>query len=60
MEIYMDNFTIYGATFEEEKTNLEMVLKRCQGYRLSLNSDKYFMMMEEGVVLGHFILFKGI
>lgn len=29
MEIYMDDFTIYGTTFEEEKSNLEKVLKRC-------------------------------
>lgn len=60
MEIYMDDFTIYGTTFEEEKSNLEMVLKRYQDYNLSLNSEKYLMMMEEGVVLGHFISSKGI
>ena len=53
-------FIIYGATFEEAKENLETVLKRCQDYNLSLNSEKYFMMMEEGVVLGHFISSKGI
>ncbi len=27
MEIYMDDFTIYGVTFEEEKANLETILK---------------------------------
>ena len=56
----MDDFTIYGSNFEEEKGNLEMVLKRCQDYNLSLNSEKCFMMMGEGVVLDHFILSRGI
>ena len=56
----MDDFTVYGATFEEAKENLEMVLKRCQDYNLSLNSEKFFMMMEEVVVLGHYISSKGI
>ena len=51
----MDDFTAYGTNFEEAKANLEKVLQRCQDYNLSLNSEKFFMMMEEGVVLGHFI-----
>ena len=55
----MDDFTVYGTTFEEVKANLEIVLKRCQDYNLSLNSEKEIMMME-GVVLGHFISSKGI
>ena len=38
---------------KEAQDNLEKVFKRCQGYNLSLNSEKCYMMMEEGVVLGH-------
>ena len=60
MVIYMHEFTIYGDTFEEAKANVEITLKICQDYKLSLNSEKYFMMMEEGVVLDHFISSKGI
>ena len=60
MEIYMDYFTIYWTTFDEAKANLEKVLKICQDYNLSLNSEKYFMMIEERVALGHFISSKGI
>ena len=56
----MDEFTTYGTTFEEAKANLEKVLRWCQDYNRSLNSKKFFMMMEEGVVLGHFISPKGI
>lgn len=60
MEICMDDFTAYGTTFEEAKINLEKFLKRCQEYNISLNSEKCFMMMKEGVVLGHFISSQGI
>ena len=42
MEIYTDDFTIYGTTFEEEKTNLENVLSRCLDYNHSLNSEKNY------------------
>ena len=29
MEIYMNDFNVYGATFEEARENLETSLKRC-------------------------------
>lgn len=60
VEIYMDDFTTHGTTFEEAQANLEKVLKICQEYNLSLNSEKCYMMMEEGVVLGHYLSSFGI
>jgi hypothetical protein len=30
MEVFMDNFSIYGKTFEDCLANLDKVLKRCQ------------------------------
>jgi len=30
VEVYMDDFTVYGNTFEEALENLEKVLKRCK------------------------------
>lgn len=55
MEIYVDDFIAYGGTFEEALKNLEKVLQRCEDHNLSLNTKKCFMMMREGVVLGHYI-----
>ena len=55
----MDEFT-YGVTYEEALANLEKVLKRCKEKKLSLNSEKCFMMMQEGIVLGHHISQVGI
>ena len=56
----MDDFTTFGVTFEEVMKNLEIFLIRCQEHNLTLNSEKYFMLMQEGVVLGHFISTVGI
>lgn len=56
----MDDFTTYGGDFDEALKNLGKVLQRCEDQNLSLNSEKYFMMMHEGVVLGHYISHKGI
>jgi hypothetical protein len=60
MEIFMDDFTPYGVSFEEVLQNLEKVLKRCIQAHLSLSTKKCHMMMSEGVVLGHFISSQGI
>ena len=37
MEIFMDDFTVYGTDFEECLKNLEAVLKRCFEHSPVLN-----------------------
>ena len=37
MEIFMDDFTVYGSSFEHCLQNLGIVLQRCQDKNLSLN-----------------------
>eukprot|EP00253_Pinus_taeda_P026296 PITA_26296 len=60
LEIFMDDFTPYGTTFEDALQNLEKVLKRCIEAHLALSTQKCHMMMNEGIVLGHFVSFLGI
>ena len=60
VEVYIDDFTVYGNTFEEALTNLEKVLKRCKEENLSLSHEKCFRMFTEGIVLGHHISGNGI
>ena len=60
MEIFMDDFTPYGKDFEEALENLKKVLIHCEQTQLSLGTEKFDMMMSEGVVLGHFISASGI
>ena len=49
MEIFMDDFTPYGVSFEEALQNLEKVLIQCIQAHLSLSIEKCHMMMSEGV-----------
>ena len=53
MEIFMDDFSVYGSIFENCLENLEIVLKRCQDRSLALNWEKCHFMVTEGIVLGH-------
>jgi hypothetical protein len=60
MEVFMDDFSIYGKTFEDYMANLDKVLKRCQMANLVLNWEKCHFVVREGIVHGHKILKKGI
>ncbi|RVW86149.1 Retrovirus-related Pol polyprotein from transposon 297 [Vitis vinifera] len=60
MEVFMDDITIYGSTFEECLVNLEAVLNRCIEKDLVLNWEKCHFMVQQGIVLGHIISKKGI
>ena len=40
MEIFMDDFSVYGSSFENCLENLETVLQRCQDKNLALNWEK--------------------
>jgi hypothetical protein len=60
MEVFMDDFSIYGKTLECCLANLDKGLKRCQMADLVLNWEKCHFMVREGIVLGHKISEKGI
>jgi hypothetical protein len=60
VEVYMDNFTVYGNTFEEAISNLEKVLIHCQESNLSLSHEKCKMLLTEGILLGHHLSVEGI
>ncbi|WVZ21467.1 hypothetical protein V8G54_008789 [Vigna mungo] len=59
MEVFMDDFTVFGASFDECLGNLEKVLKKCIETDLVLNFEKCHFMVNEGIVLGHVISEKG-
>ncbi|XP_019087584.1 PREDICTED: uncharacterized protein LOC109127402 [Camelina sativa] len=60
VEVFMDDFSVYGDSFSSCLTNLCRVLKRCEETNLVLNWEKCHFMVEEGIVLGHKISEKGI
>ncbi|CAM8884756.1 unnamed protein product [Rhodiola kirilowii] len=60
IEIFMDDFTIYGNTFDACLDNLSTVLARCVSMNLVLNYEKCHFMVTHGTVLGHVISQEGI
>ena len=60
MEIFMDDFSVYGSSFESYLENLENVLHRCKEKNLALNWEKCHVMVTEGIVLGHKIYVVGL
>ncbi|XP_073138515.1 uncharacterized protein [Henckelia pumila] len=60
LEVFMDDFTIYGDSFEDCLSNLALVLKRCVETNLVLNSEKCYFMVGQGIVLGHVVSSKGM
>ncbi|GJR64616.1 reverse transcriptase domain-containing protein [Tanacetum coccineum] len=53
MEVFMDDFSIFGDSFDLCLSNLEKMLKRCEDTNLVLNWEKCHFMFREGIVLGH-------
>ena len=60
MEVFMDDFSVYGGTFDQCLINLDKMLKRCTETNLMLNWEKCRFMVTEGIVLGHKISREGI
>ena len=60
IEVFMDDFSVIGSTFENYLHNLTLVLKRCMETNLVLNWEKCHFMVREGIVLGHRISGRGI
>src|SRR3954462_12565680 len=60
MEVFMDDFSVFGAYFDLCLKNLEVVLKRCVETNLVLNWEKCNFMVTEGIVLGHKVSSRGL
>jgi hypothetical protein len=60
IEVFMDDFSVFGSSFDNCLHNLSLVLERCQNTNLVLNWEKCHFMVREGIVLGHRISHKGI
>ena len=56
LESFMDDFSVFGDSFEGCLENLRRVLERCQEKKLVLNWEKCHFMVTQGIVLGHIVL----
>ncbi|GKB60233.1 putative nucleotidyltransferase, ribonuclease H [Tanacetum coccineum] len=53
MEVFMDDFSVFGSSFDHCLKNLEKMLKRCEETNLVLNWEKCHFMVKDGIVLKH-------
>ncbi|CAL9024906.1 unnamed protein product, partial [Prunus brigantina] len=60
IEVFMDDFSVFGSSFDNCLNHLSLVLQRCRETNLILNWEKCQFMVKRGVVLGHVISSKGI
>ncbi|KAL5574187.1 hypothetical protein UlMin_023784 [Ulmus minor] len=60
LEIFMDDFSVFGSSFDECLHHLKLVLVRCKEKNLVLNWEKCHFWVKKGIVLGHIVSQKGI
>nr|GEX40074.1 hypothetical protein [Tanacetum cinerariifolium] len=60
MEVFMDDFPVFGNSFENCLSRLDKMLQRCEDTNLCLNWEKSYFMVKEGIVLSHKISKNGI
>ena len=60
LEVFMDDFSVFGSSFDECLHHLTLVLIRCKEKNLVLNWEKCHFMVKKGTVLGHVVSHEGI
>nr|GEX25291.1 reverse transcriptase domain-containing protein [Tanacetum cinerariifolium] len=60
MEVFMDDFSVFGNSFRTYLSHLDKMLKRCEDTNICLNWEKSHFMVKEGIILGHKIFKNGI
>ncbi|GKC57192.1 reverse transcriptase domain-containing protein [Tanacetum coccineum] len=52
VEVFMDDFSVFGDSFDKCLNNIDKILQRCEDAHLVLNWEKCHFMIKEGIVLG--------
>ena len=60
LEIFMDDFSIFGSSFDLCLSHLTCILQLCIQYNLVLSWEKSHFMVQEGISLGHKVTKKGL
>ncbi|GJR14208.1 reverse transcriptase domain-containing protein [Tanacetum coccineum] len=53
VEVFIEDFSVFGNSFDKCLINLDKMLQLCKDARLVLNCEKCHFMVKEGIVLGH-------
>ncbi|CAN6687770.1 unnamed protein product [Malus baccata var. baccata] len=60
IEVFMDDFSVFGDSFDGCLHNLSLILKRCVETNLVLNWEKCHFMVKQGIGLGLIVSENGI
>ncbi|GJY48782.1 reverse transcriptase domain-containing protein [Tanacetum coccineum] len=60
VEVFMDNFSVFGSSFDHYLNNLDKMLQRCKDAHLVLNWEKCHFMVKEEIILGHKVSKAGL
>ncbi|GKF02703.1 reverse transcriptase domain-containing protein [Tanacetum coccineum] len=60
VKVFMDDFSVFGNSFDKCLNNLDKMLQRCKDAHLVLNWEKCYFMVKEGIVLGHKVSGAGL
>ncbi|GJZ41294.1 reverse transcriptase domain-containing protein [Tanacetum coccineum] len=60
IEVFMDNFSVFGNSFGNCLNNLDKMLQRCKDAHLVLNWEKCHFMVKKGIVPGHKVSKAGL
>ena len=55
LEVFMDDFSVFGNDFDDCLENLRKVLVRCEEKNLVLNWEKCHFMVTQGIILRHIV-----
>ncbi|GKA61694.1 reverse transcriptase domain-containing protein [Tanacetum coccineum] len=60
VEVFMDDFSVFGSSFDHCLNNLDEMLQRCKDAHLVLNWEKCHFMVKEGIMLRHKVSEAGL
>nr|GEW87453.1 retrovirus-related Pol polyprotein from transposon 17.6 [Tanacetum cinerariifolium] len=60
VKVFMDDFFVFGNSFDNCLNNIDKMLQRCKDAHLVLNWEKCHFMVKEGIVLGHKVFEVGL
>ncbi|GJT05523.1 reverse transcriptase domain-containing protein [Tanacetum coccineum] len=60
IKVLMDDFSVFGNSFNKCLNNLNKMLQRCKDAHLVLNWEKCHFMVKEGIVLGYKVSGAGL
>ncbi|GKD95754.1 reverse transcriptase domain-containing protein [Tanacetum coccineum] len=60
VEVFMDDFSVFGNSFDTCLNNLDKIFQRCKDAHLVLNWEKCHFIVKEGIVPGHKVSSSGL